>query len=89
VLEGGIVLKDEANVAPLGRQIRGDLIADDNLAAVRLFQPGDDPQQGRLAAAARSQQGRQRSVRHLHRDVIQGLEGSVVLTQIANDDTHQ
>jgi hypothetical protein len=83
------MLEDETDVAPLGREPRRQLVADDHLAAVRLLQPGDDAQQRRLAATARSQQRGQRPVRHIDRDIIQCLERSKALAQMANRDTHQ
>ena len=61
VLERGVVLEDEADVALLRRQRRRVFAGDLDRAGVGLFETGDDAQQGRLAAAARTEQGGERT----------------------------
>ena len=70
VLEGGVVLEDEPDFALLGRLLGDVLVVDHDAAGVERLEPGDRPQQGRLAAAARSEQGGQRPVRDLDRYVV-------------------
>ena len=60
VLEGRVVLEDEADAALLRRE-RGRVVARrSDRARVGLLEPGDDAQQRRLAAAARAEQRGQR-----------------------------
>ena len=47
-----VVLEHKAKAAAMDGHVGEVLAAQSNLAAVGLFQPGDDAQQGRLAAAA-------------------------------------
>jgi hypothetical protein len=68
------VLEDEADAAPLRRHAGDVVAADQHGPGRRRFQPGDDPQQGRLAGAARAQQRGQRAVGDLDRDVLEGHE---------------
>src|SRR5215203_5377798 len=70
VLEGRIVLEDEADPPLLGRQIRLLLVGDEDLAAIRTLQTGDHAQQGGLAATARSEEGGQGARRRLDRYVV-------------------
>src|SRR5579885_3128968 len=51
-----VVLEHHRDVAILGRHIVDQLVADIDLARSRLFQPGDHPQCGRLAATGRTDQ---------------------------------
>jgi hypothetical protein len=48
VLEGGVVLEDEADPPPLGRNARHVLTVDRDGARIRLIQAGDGPQKGRF-----------------------------------------
>ena len=62
VLEGGVVLEDEADAAIL-RRLRGRvLVVDHDPAGIEVLEPGDRPQQRGLAAAAGPEQGGQRAV---------------------------
>src|SRR5262249_43042845 len=71
VLEGGVVLEDEADAALLRRHV-GDVDAlETDSTGVGTLEPGDDAEQGRLAAAARAEQGRKRARFDLDRDVVE------------------
>ena len=89
VLEGGVVLEHEADPSVLDRDARGVAVGDQDPTRVGLLEPRDHPQQRRLAAAARAQQRRQRAVRHLDRDVVQGDEVAELLACSLNRDAHQ
>jgi hypothetical protein len=52
----GEILKHQPEIAPVYRQIADRRAAEQHVAAVSLFQPGDNAQQRRLATAARPQQ---------------------------------
>jgi hypothetical protein len=56
VLERGVVLEDEADVAALGPHRRDVLPGNDDGARVGLLEPGDDAQQRRLAGSGRAEQ---------------------------------
>jgi hypothetical protein len=56
VLEGGVVLEHEADLAPLRRHAGRVLALDLHRARIGLLEAGDDPQQRRLARAARAEQ---------------------------------
>lgn len=53
-----IALEDGVDLALVGRQVRHVLSAQQHPSGVRLFEPGQDPQERGLAAAARTQQGK-------------------------------
>jgi hypothetical protein len=74
VLERGVVLEHEPDPAPLGGQGGGVAAVDLDAAGVGPLQPGDHPQQGRLAAARGAEQGGQGAAGDLHRHVVQGGE---------------
>ena len=71
VLEGRVVLEDEADAALLRRHVRDVPVAEADAALLGHLEPADDAQQRRLAAARRSQQRRQRAVGDLQRDVVE------------------
>jgi hypothetical protein len=56
VLERGVVLEHEPDVALLGRRVRGVDALDLDRSRVSMLEPGDDAQQRGLAAAARAEQ---------------------------------
>src|SRR5205823_14568557 len=60
VLEGGVVLKDEADAALLRRPSRHVLVVQHHRAGVGTLESRDYAQQRRLAAATRAEQRRQR-----------------------------
>ncbi len=63
VPEQGIVLEHEPDLPPVHRHVRDVLPGDHHLPGIRQFQPGDDPQQRRLAAAGRAEQRHELPVR--------------------------
>ena len=86
VLERGVVLEHEADPAPLRRDVGRVGAVDLDLAAVGLLEPGDDPQQRRLARAARPEQRGQRAVGDLERDALERDEVAERLGDVANRD---
>ena len=89
MLERGVVLEHEADAPVLGRDAGGVLAQDQDAAGVGLLEARDHSQKRRLAAAARSQKGGQRAVRHLDRDVVEGDEVAELLPGLLDDDAHQ
>ena len=83
------MLEDEADLALLRRRRRRVPAVDHDLAGVELLEPGDRPQQGRLAAAARPEQGRQRAVWDVDRDVVKRLKVTKALARALDCDSHQ
>src|SRR5439155_1212981 len=61
---------------------------DRDRAGVGPLEPRDHAQQGRLAAAARSEQGRERAAGDLDRDVVESDEPVEALADPRNDDAH-
>src|SRR5205814_3557229 len=89
VLERRVVLEDEADAALL-RRVTGDVpLGDVHDTGVGPLESGDDAQQRRLAASARSEQRDQRSRRHLQRDVAEGDEVTEPLRDVLDRDGHQ
>ncbi len=83
------MLEDEADAALLGRTARDVLAVDEDRAGVCGLEPGDDPQQGRLPAAARPEEGRERPRRDLHGDVVERDEVVESLRDATDRDRHQ
>ncbi len=88
VLEGGVVLEDEADLAALRRVVRDLLVADDHRAVVGLLEAGDHAQQRRLAAARGAEQRGQRAVADGHAHVVEREELAVALGHVAGFDPH-
>jgi hypothetical protein len=89
VLERGVVLEDEPDVAVLRRQLGRVGAGDLDDAVVGVFEAGDDAQQRRLPAAARTKQRRERSARDLEIHVVDGGKITEVFGDVANGDAHQ
>ena len=68
------MLEDEADFALLGRLLGDVLAVDQDPAGIEVLEPGDRPQQRRLAAAAGPEQGGERPVRDLDRYVVKRLK---------------
>src|ERR671939_1357087 len=88
VLEGRVVLEDEADGALLRSQPRRLLLADENVARVGLLKARDDSQQRRLATAAGTQQGRERTGRDGEGDIVEGDEVPKPLADVKDHDGH-
>ena len=86
VLEGRVVLEDEADPAPLGGHGGGVLAGDDDAPRVGLLEAGDDAQQRRLPGAAGPEQRRERAVLHLERDVVERAELAELLRHAVHRD---
>ena len=89
MLERGVVLEHEADVALLRRQAGGVDALDLDRAAVGVLEPGDDPQQRRLAAAARAEQRGELTGRDVDRHVVEGDEVAEALVDVADLDAHR
>ena len=88
VLEDRVVLEDEAHVALARRQVRGLPALDGHGAGVGLVEPRDDPQQGRLAAAGRAEQGGELPGGQRDGDVVEGDEVTERLGDAGDVDAH-
>ena len=89
VLEGCVVLEDEADVTALGGDPRRVLAREEHLAGVGTLQARDDPQEGRLPRAARPEDGGERALLDLERDVVEGKKRAEALRDVADLDRHQ
>ena len=89
VLERRVVLEDEADVARARGRIGHIALADHDLAGVGRLEAGDDPQERRLAAAARTEQRRQRAVVDRDADVVERDEVAEALAHVAHLDRHR
>src|SRR6185503_21349593 len=74
VLEGRVMLEDEADPPLLRGETRRVLAEDEDVALVGLLEAGDHAEERRLAASARAEQGRQRAASNGNRDVVEGGE---------------
>ena len=86
VLEGCVVLKDEADAACLGLPLRDVLTVEQHLARIRPLEPRDHPEQSRLAAAARPEQRRERPGRHVDGNAVESREVPEALDDSASLD---
>ena len=72
------------------RWASGDvLLVDEDGAVVGGLEPGDDPQEGGLAAAARSEESGEGAPRDLHGHVIESDEVVESLRDVTDGDRHQ
>src|SRR6266540_2774860 len=71
-----VVLEDHRDVAVSRRHLVDGAIADADLSARDLLEPGDHPQRRRLAAAGGPDQHHQLAVRNLERELLDG-DGSI------------
>ncbi len=88
VLEGGVVLEDEADAALLRGELGRVLAGDHDLARVGRLEARDHAQERRLAAAARAEQRGEGAGRHLQRDVVESDEVAEALRDPGGDDAH-
>ncbi len=71
-----VLLEHERHVAQRRRLVRCIAVADHDRAGIGLFEPGDQPQQRRLAGAGRSQQHDELAVRNGDAQVLDRLDGA-------------
>ena len=70
-----VLLENEGDVSVLRLDTDHALVVDADVARVRLLQPGDHAQRGRLAAAGGAEQHQELSVAHLEGEVVDGGRG--------------
>ena len=83
------MLEDEADLALAHVPLRGILAVEEHAALVLPLQPRDDPQQRRLAAARRAEQGDQLPRGEVERHVVEGDEPAERLPDPLNLDAHE
>lgn len=83
------MLKYEADAPFAHMGESGVLTGKQHRAAVRVFKPGDDPQQGGLAAPGRPQQRHQLAAVESQRDIVQRLEVTKGFPQITDLNAHE
>ncbi len=88
VLEQRVMLEHEADLAFAYMARRGIFAIEQDLAAIRLFQTGDDAQQRRLAATGRPEQCGQFTGWKLQRDIVECDKIAELLMDIPDFDTH-
>ena len=77
--EQGVVLEHHADLALMHRRVADVAAVEADLAGIGLHETGDGPQQGRLAAAAGTQQAEEPAIGEGERDAGQGGDGAIVL----------
>ncbi len=82
------MLEAEADVAVLDGDLGHVLVGDDHPAGVGLLETGDHAQQRRLTATARPEQGRERAIGHIDRNLVQRDEVAEPLGRVLNCDAH-
>src|SRR5438552_1015213 len=83
VAEERIVLENESNIALLDFDIVDPLAANKNVPGARRFQPGNQPQDGGLAAAAGTQQRQQFSFADGKTDIANSLDFAKSLADLS------
>ena len=86
VRKKSVVLKDDAEVAAVDRQVVHPVAADRDIAFGRIEKPRDHPQRGRLAATGRSQQRDKAALRDLQRHPVDGGEIAKSLDDVGQGD---
>ena len=81
VREQRVVLEDHPEVAPVSRRARDGAAVEEDLAGVRLQEPGDEVQRRRLAGAARAEQRDEAAGRDLERHPVHGEDRAESLHQ--------
>ena len=82
VLEQGVILEDETDVALLDRRLVDAVAADEDVAGGGHFQAGDHAQDGGLAAAAGTEQGHQLALLDGEGDVADGGDVAELLGDV-------
>ena len=68
--EQGIVLENESDGAPLDWKRSGVPVAEDNPAAIGMFEARDETQQCRLAGPGRAEQRQKFAGLHVEREIV-------------------
>src|SRR5581483_5114460 len=82
VREQRVRLEHHPHVALVGRDVRDVLAVDDDAAAVRAVEAGDEPERGRLAAARRPEQRQELALSERDVDAVQRPDGAEVAMQV-------
>ena len=88
VAEERVVLKHEPDAALARLPVRRVLAVEQHAALVGRFEPGNDAQQRRLAAARRAEQRHELARAHLEADVAQGREAAERLADVPDVYAH-
>ena len=88
VVEEGVILEDEADVALLNVDVIDSLSADEQVAFGRDLQAGDHAQDGGLAPAAGAEQGDQLAFLHREADSIDSGDLAEPLGDVVESDAH-
>ena len=83
VLEGCVVLEDEAHATGLRRPACDVLAVEDDDPSIRTLETGNDAQQRRLATATRTEQGGERACRHVDGHIVERRELAEPLRDVA------
>jgi len=79
----GITLKHGADIALVWLALIHNHAVEQDIAAGRFFETGDEPQRGCLAATGGTQQRKEASLRNGKRDGVNGALAGVVFDQLA------
>ncbi len=80
------MLEDHPEVAALGRQTRDLLVLNEDAAAVRRLEAGDQAQRRGLAAARRPQQGEDLAFLHRQRETAEDGLGAEGLVEVVEEE---
>src|SRR4030095_15257954 len=83
VPEDGIVLKNKTSAALLGREASDIPPVQQNAAAIRWREPGDEPEDSAFAAPAGPQENKTPTVADVERDKIHSYLGDILLAESA------
>ena len=89
VAEQRVVLEDEADIALLHALLRRVVVAEEDGALGRPLQPGDQPQQRRLAGAGRPEQRDQLARADVERHIAQRRKPVEFLAHISDGNVHR
>ena len=88
MLEQRVVLEHEADIALLHGLVRGVLVAEEDGAAGRPLEPGDQPQQRRLAGTGGPQKRDQLARLDVERDLVQRRKALEFLAHVGDANVH-
>ena len=82
------MLEHEPDLALAHVPVGGVVPIEQHAALIGVFQAGDDPEQGSLAAAGGAQQCNQLACREIERDAVERSEPTEGLTDVLDSDAH-